>query len=59
MTQRKKKVQTWWVLKMPNGLFECDINRELWIFTNKSKKDHAKWQGSEIKWVKVKLVEVK
>jgi len=59
MKQRKKKVQTFWVLKMPNGLFQCDIVGELWIFTNKSKTAHAKWQGDGIKWVKIKLVEIK
>jgi len=56
MNQRKKKVQTWWALKLVNGKYETDINGHPWLFTVKSKKEHREWAGGGIKWEKINLV---
>jgi len=57
VTQRKKKrEQTWWALKMPDGTFQTDIENSPWIFTLGQKRDHRRMAGGGIEWVKVKLV---
>ena len=54
----KKKEQTWWALKMPDGSLQTDIEGTAWMFTSSQKRDNRRMAGGGIQWVKVKLVEV-